>query len=786
MCSLLLRQFVLPLALILFGVSTVSAQVTLVATGSVWKYLDDGSDQGTAWRAPLFDDSSWTNGPAPLGYGDGDEATVVRGGPSTNRFITTYFRNAFEVPDVAPYTNLLVRLLRDDGGVVYLNGVEIFRSNLTNDSITFQTLAAVNVPAADESTNFHARAASASLLVNGVNMLAVEIHQVTNTSTDISFDLELLGNAPPTPPTVAITSPVDGAALVTANVPMIATAADADGVVTRVEFYVNGAKVGEDGTAPYSLMWSNVPLGNYTLTAVARDDSGLRTTSAPVNITVSLTLIPGGSNWKYLDDGSDQGVAWRALSFDDNGWSNGVAQLGYGDGGEGTLVNGGPSANRFITTYFRRAFDVTDPARFSNLVVRVLRDDGAVVYLNGVEVFRSNMPNGPVDFTTLAANVVPNGVEESTFYATHVPLGLLAAGPNLMAVEIHQVNNTSSDISFDLQFIPNVPPTPPVVAIDSPADNTVLLTPASPTINVSATDFDNPLVRVDFYDGSQKIGLDTTEAYSLVASNLAIGVHLLRAVATDASGLSTTSAPVSVTVFGAPVLTTLVATGSVWKYLDTGVDQGTAWRNPSFDDSGWAAGPAELGFGDNPLTTINIGPAGARFITTYFRHQFNATNAASFTNLAWSVLRDDGVVVYLNGVEVFRSNMPLGPVGFLTNAITAIGGTNENYYVPTNTSAAQLLEGTNLLAVELHQSGPGTSDASFDLGIVGIAAPVLNPPPLAIALSGAEIVISWTGSGFILQAAPAVSGLWSDVIPATSPYTIPTPTGSKFYRLRSP
>src|SRR5439155_1190609 len=76
------------------------AQTTLVSTGSVWKYLDDGSDQGSAWQTLPFDDVSWASGPAPLGYGGGDEATVIQGGPSTNRFATYYFRHDFDVPDL--------------------------------------------------------------------------------------------------------------------------------------------------------------------------------------------------------------------------------------------------------------------------------------------------------------------------------------------------------------------------------------------------------------------------------------------------------------------------------------------------------------------------------------------------------------------------------------------------------------------------------------------------------------------------------------------------------------
>src|SRR5262245_7917215 len=59
--------------------------IILVGRGSVWKYLDDGSDQGTTWREPGFVDSEWQAGPAQLGFGDGDEATVLRPGNETRR-----------------------------------------------------------------------------------------------------------------------------------------------------------------------------------------------------------------------------------------------------------------------------------------------------------------------------------------------------------------------------------------------------------------------------------------------------------------------------------------------------------------------------------------------------------------------------------------------------------------------------------------------------------------------------------------------------------------------------
>ena len=105
---------------------TASAQFTLIPAGSVWRYLDNGTDQGTAWQARIFDDSLWSSGPAQLGYGDGDEATVVSFGPNaTSKYITTYFRRSSGATNASQVTNFVLRLLADDGAVVYLNGTEV-------------------------------------------------------------------------------------------------------------------------------------------------------------------------------------------------------------------------------------------------------------------------------------------------------------------------------------------------------------------------------------------------------------------------------------------------------------------------------------------------------------------------------------------------------------------------------------------------------------------------------------------------------------------------------------
>ena len=176
-------------------------------------------------------------------------------------------------------------------------------------------------------------------------------------------------------------------------------------------------------------------------------------TLAPAVSAADTTLVPTGATWKYLDNGSDQGTAWRAAAFNDSAWPSGPAQLGYGDGDEATTLGFGPDANnKFITTYFRRAFSVTNASLFSNLTLRLLRDDGAVVYLNGVEVWRTNMPAGSVTHLT-AASVAIGGADETTFVQTTISPSLLVNGTNVLAIELHQSGGTSTDISFDLQLI---------------------------------------------------------------------------------------------------------------------------------------------------------------------------------------------------------------------------------------------------------------------------------------------------------------------------------------------
>ena len=184
-----------------------------------------------------------------------------------------------------------------------------------------------------------------------------------------------------------------------------------------------------------------------------------------LGVAPAVTIIPQGSSWKYLDNGTNQGTGWRTTTFVDTSWASGNAQLGYGDGDEATVVSYGPNINnKYITTYFRKSFTVANAAAFSALELRLLRDDGAVVYLNGIEINRNNMPVGTIAYNTLASATV-GGADESFWYINSIASPYLRTGTNVIAVEIHQSDVTSSDISFDLQLLATpMPPPPPLSA----------------------------------------------------------------------------------------------------------------------------------------------------------------------------------------------------------------------------------------------------------------------------------------------------------------------------------
>ena len=203
--------------------------------------------------------------------------------------------------------------------------------------------------------------------------------------------------------------------------------------------------------SPYGLI--RVSLSSPTHAEITGGEGWFFDTVSPEEQAI---LIPRSSaGWKYDASRTEPAAEWKGLLFDDSGWQDATAEVGFGEGDENTTLTAaeqGPAGDRTTTVYFRKTFTLADASLVSNLDLSLNRDDGAVIYLNGREVGRTNMADGTVTYATLASNADP----ENTFTPIPVPpalLPFLQDGENVIAVEVHQSSLTSSDLSFDLELV---------------------------------------------------------------------------------------------------------------------------------------------------------------------------------------------------------------------------------------------------------------------------------------------------------------------------------------------
>jgi hypothetical protein len=176
----------------------VSRESFIVHPGSPWKYSDHGRDLGKRWRESLYPPAwFWREGRAPLGYGDEGLATPVSfGKEERDKNPTTYFRHTFLLERVEENAVPAGGLVVDDGAAVYLNGHEVHRVNLPEGEIAHGTWATATV-GGEEERAWRRFAIPKNLLVKGWNVIAVEVHQGSNMSSDIRFDFALRYEAPP-------------------------------------------------------------------------------------------------------------------------------------------------------------------------------------------------------------------------------------------------------------------------------------------------------------------------------------------------------------------------------------------------------------------------------------------------------------------------------------------------------------------------------------------------------------------------------------------------------------
>lgn len=374
-----------------------------IAQGASWKYDDSGTDlHNEDWNTLSYDDTTWDFGNAILGYGNDNESTILSfGDDPENKYPTTYLRHTFEVENAAQYDSLIFNTLYDDGVVVYVNGVEAYRLNMSNlSNPNYNSFALFPVSGASETEFTEVR--TANLLQEGLNVIAVELHQVGGASSDLSFDMEVGFTLPPLTPT----------------------------------------------TFP----------------------------------------LEENSAWHYLDDGSSlDDEEWTDLEYaeidDQWAWGNGI--LGYGDPVETQISFGDDPNNKYTTYYFRKEIDIDLATLPDSLELGLLRDDGAIVYINGVEVRRDNLPEGEIDYLTTAIETISGGDEDAYFTSRLYPADF-RQGINTIAVEVHNRDVFSSDLAFDLYLRTAPVVNPPALGCSDGNENHIAcFTSIAPTAQTS-------------------------------------------------------------------------------------------------------------------------------------------------------------------------------------------------------------------------------------------------------------------------------------------------------------
>ncbi len=221
--------------------------------------------------------------------------------------------------------------------------------------------------------------------------------------------------------------------------------------------YVNPSVRGNITYVANNILTSSGVLNNTAPPGPGVNNMGL---SNYVDIDDTFTsLFPLGSSWKWFSNGTLPAANWNQTNYNSASWFVGSGKFGYGDPGMNVCLPAGCASpdscyptcgTKYTTYYFIKDINIPTLAGFDGFKFSYLRDDGIVIYVNGVEVFRNNMPAGVIDNNTLAASAL-NGADESTvFEYVKKNLSPFIVGNNVIAVELHQSNASSSDLVFDL------------------------------------------------------------------------------------------------------------------------------------------------------------------------------------------------------------------------------------------------------------------------------------------------------------------------------------------------
>jgi hypothetical protein len=402
-----------------------------------------------------------------------------------------------------------------------------------------------------------------------LNAVATDNRGGVATSSTISITV----NVPPNQsPTCTISEPLNNATFTApATVSIAAHAADADGTISKVAFYSNGGMLFEDVSAPYGYNWTNVAAGTYVITAVATDNLGAVATSLPISITINTPINQPPTCSITTPTANAIFTAPATVSI--------AANAADDDGTISKVVFYSNAGMLFEDVSAPYGYDWTSVPPGVYLITAVATDNlGTTTTSSPISITINAPPNllpscsitGPVSgatFTapatvTMTANASdPDGsinkvgfycnggllfedaVEPYAYDWTSVPNGSYAI--TVVATDNVGAIATSSPISITINAPPNQPPT---CNITAPAANAIFTAPATISLAANAADADGSISKVAFYGNGTLLFEDVEAPYLYNWTNVANGPYIIAAIATDNTGVQTTSAIISITV----------------------------------------------------------------------------------------------------------------------------------------------------------------------------------------------------------------------------------------------
>ncbi len=561
------------------------------------------------------------------------------------------------------------------------------------------------------------------------------------------------------------------------------------------------------GTRYYYRVRSQVD-GNEYISGCS--SSSFSTTNVGVTLRFGLT-----NDWKYTTNNLD-GVNWQSPFYDDSGWSHGSGVL-YADT-RSTSPNAASIPNYATGTrmppfypvpfgvypaytyYFKTRFVFSNSPvgvtlSFSNYI-----DDGAVFYLNGVELYRANMPAPPnVIVNSTLANATSCGTGDATCPLVFTVGGALVSstlvtGTNVLAVEVHNFNPTSPDITFESALFSIQPPDP------APFITNIVVSPGETSAMVSWVTRANASSQVQYglttgYGSSTPFDVTLVTNHNVTITGLQPTLpYYFRILSVAGSTTNTATGSFTTTTFNVPLLTF----SNSWKFTTNEVEP--TWTLLGYDESAWEGEGMSLFFIENnpdviPRNTLLPGTSNnAALPIYYFRTHFSVSNSVAGFSLLFTNFIDDGAIFYLNGTEIQRVRMPAGPGSYSTLASDCPpNGCDATFEAPDvfrvgGDLMTNIVAGDNVLAAEVHQVAFDDSDVVFGsaVSLVRASAPETR---LNISRSNNVLCISWVGEFLTLQQASNLTGLipWTDVPGQirNSPYCTTNPAAMRFYRLRN-